>query len=66
MEYLEHLPRFPIFTSDALIPGLWIAGIAILHVFLAQFAVGGGFVVRIFEWRAERRGEESLGFEESI
>ena len=54
------LPRFPVFASDAMLPGLLIAAIAIVHVFLAQFAVGGGILVTYFEWRAERRGNPLL------
>lgn len=54
------LPRFPVFAPDAVIPGLWIAAIAIVHVFLAQFAVGGGALVAWFEWRAERGGNPLL------
>lgn len=33
-------------------PGLVMAGVAILHVFLAQFAVGGGFLLCYFQWLA--------------
>ncbi len=54
------LPRFPVFVSDGVIPGMWIAAIAIVHVFLAQFAVGGGALVAWFEWRAESRGNSLL------
>lgn len=31
-------------------PGLVMGGIAIVHVFLAQFAVGGGFLLCYFQW----------------
>ena len=54
------LPRFPVFESDAVIPGMWIAAIAIVHVFLAQFAVGGGALVVWFEWRSQTRGHTLL------
>ena len=54
------LPRFPVFASDAMLPGLIIAAVAIVHVFLAQFAVGGGILVAFFEWRAEKRGHTLL------
>lgn len=57
---MDHLPQFPPFTSETVIPGLWIAAVAVTHVFLAQFAVGGGALVLLFEWRAERRGDEAL------
>jgi cytochrome bd-type quinol oxidase subunit 1 len=42
------------------IPGVWIAAIAIVHVFLAQFAVGGGALVAWFEWHAQARGNSLL------
>ena len=54
------LPRFPVFASDAILPGLLIAAVAITHVFLAQFAVGGGILVTFFEWRAEKKGHSLL------
>jgi cytochrome d ubiquinol oxidase subunit I len=54
------LPHFPVFVSDGVIPGLWIAAVAIFHVFVAQFAVGGGALVVWFEWRAESRGNTLL------
>jgi hypothetical protein len=33
-------------------PGLVIGGVAIFHVFLAQFAVGGGLLMCYFQWLA--------------
>lgn len=33
-------------------PGLVMAAVAIFHVFLAQFAVGGGFLLCYFQWLA--------------
>lgn len=33
-------------------PGLIMAAVAIVHVFLAQFAVGGGFLLCYFQWLA--------------
>lgn len=43
---------FPVNDYGPLMPGLVMAGVAILHVFLAQFAVGGGFLLCYFQWLA--------------
>jgi mono/diheme cytochrome c family protein len=43
--------------------GLLIAGVAILHVFISHFAVGGGLYLVVAERRARRAGDEAmLGF----
>jgi cytochrome d ubiquinol oxidase subunit I len=47
MEYV-----YPVNNYEPLMPGLVIAGVAIFHVFLAQFAVGGGFLLCYFQWLA--------------
>ncbi|MFQ5654005.1 MAG: c-type cytochrome [Planctomycetota bacterium] len=54
------LPRTPPFASEMLPPGLWIAPLAIIHLFLAQLALGGGLLITFFEWQAKRQGEELL------
>ena len=36
---------FPVNEFGPLMPGLVMAGVAIVHVFLAQFAVGGGIAL---------------------
>lgn len=54
------LPQLPVFVSDTVVPNLWIAAVALVHVFLAQFAVGGGILIAFFEWRAESRGHSLL------
>lgn len=43
---------YPVNNYEPLMPGLVIAGAAIFHVFLAQFAVGGGFLLCYFQWLA--------------
>lgn len=43
---------YPVNDYGPLMPGLVMAGVAILHVFLAQFAVGGGFLLCYFQWLA--------------
>ena len=43
---------YPVNDYGPLMPGLVMAAVAILHVFLAQFAVGGGFLLCYFQWLA--------------
>ena len=43
---------YPINQYGPLMPGLVIGGVAIFHVFLAQFAVGGGILMCYFQWLA--------------
>lgn len=43
---------YPVNNYEPLMPGLVIAGAAIFHVFLAQFAVGGGMLLCYFQWLA--------------
>lgn len=43
---------YPVNSYEPLMPGLVIAGAAIFHVFLAQFAVGGGMLLCYFQWLA--------------
>ncbi len=40
-----------------LIRGMVIGGLGIVHVFLAQFAIGGGMLLCYFQWRASHRGD---------
>jgi mono/diheme cytochrome c family protein len=41
---------YPVNDYGPLMPGLVMAGVAIFHVFLAQFAVGGGMLLCYFQW----------------
>lgn len=43
---------YPVIDYGPLMPGLVMAAVAIFHVFLAQFAVGGGFLLCYFQWLA--------------
>ena len=43
-------PVYPVNDYGPLMPGLVMAAVAIVHVFLAQFAVGGGFLMCYFQW----------------
>ena len=41
---------YPVNDYGPVMPGLVMAGVAIVHVFLAQFAVGGGILLCYFQW----------------
>ena len=43
---------FPVNQYDPLMPGIVMAAVAITHVFMAQFAVGGGMLLCYFQWLA--------------
>jgi len=43
---------YPANDYGPIMPGLVMAGVAIVHVFLAQFAVGGGILLCYFQWLA--------------
>lgn len=47
----EFVPAvYPVNDYGPLMKGFVIGGIGIVHVFLAQFAIGGGFLMWWFEW----------------
>lgn len=48
------LTYFPIDDYGPVMKGMVIGGIGILHVFLAQFAIGGGMVMTWLQWRSMR------------
>ncbi|MEZ4365688.1 MAG: hypothetical protein R2939_05305 [Kofleriaceae bacterium] len=50
-------PSYPIVDYGPLMKGMVIGGAGILHVFLAQFAIGGGMVMLYFE-RLAQTGRE--------
>ncbi|UCF36956.1 MAG: cytochrome ubiquinol oxidase subunit I [Acidobacteriota bacterium] len=50
--------NYPIWDLPA--SGLLIAGVAIVHVFISHFAVGGGLFLVLLEWRARNTGHEPL------
>jgi cytochrome bd-type quinol oxidase subunit 1/mono/diheme cytochrome c family protein len=43
---------YPFNDYDPLIKGMAIGGLGIFHVFTAQFAIGGGFLMCYFQWLA--------------
>jgi hypothetical protein len=47
---------YPLNDYDPLMKGIVIGGLGIFHVFLAQFAIGGGILMCTFQWLA-RRGQ---------
>lgn len=50
---------YPVNDYGPLMPGLVMAAVAIVHVFLAQFAVGGGILLCYFQWLAMTSRSES-------
>jgi len=42
-------PVYPVNEYGPLMPGLVMAAVAVVHVFLAQFAVGGGLLLSVNE-----------------
>jgi cytochrome bd-type quinol oxidase subunit 1 len=54
------IPYYPVNDFGPLMKGLVIGGVGIVHVFLAQFAIGGGMLMWYFErlgqrWHADAR-----------
>src|SRR5580765_6640126 len=47
------LPYYPINDFGPLMKGLVIGAMGIFHVFLAQFAIGGGMLMCYFQWAAQ-------------
>ncbi|MBI4956282.1 MAG: cytochrome ubiquinol oxidase subunit I [Myxococcales bacterium] len=50
-------PFYPTHDFGPAMKGMVIGGLGILHVFLAQFAIGGGMLLYYFQWLAERGRE---------
>ncbi|MBI4161596.1 MAG: cytochrome ubiquinol oxidase subunit I [Acidobacteria bacterium] len=50
--------NYPVWEAPA--PGLWIAAVAILHVFISHFAVGGGLFLVLAEAKARREEDAAL------
>jgi cytochrome bd ubiquinol oxidase subunit I len=51
------IPYYPVNDFGPLMKGLVIGGVGIMHVFLAQFAIGGGMLLWYFE-RLGQRGQQ--------
>lgn len=52
------LPYYPINDFGPAMKGMVIGGLGILHVFLAQFAIGGGMLMCYFQWVASARRDD--------
>jgi len=48
------LPYYPISDFGPIMKGVVIGGMGIVHVFVAQFAIGGGMLLTYFEWLSQR------------
>jgi cytochrome bd ubiquinol oxidase subunit I len=51
-------PYYPIQDYGPLMKGMVIGGLGIFHVFLAQFAIGGGFLMCYFQYLSQKRRVE--------
>ncbi len=49
------LPYYPVNEFDPAMKGMVIGAVGIVHVFLAQFAIGGGMLMCYMQWLASRR-----------
>jgi cytochrome bd ubiquinol oxidase subunit I len=56
------LPYYPVNDFGPLMKGLVIGGVGIVHVFLAQFAIGGGMLLYHFERVAQRGDADARAF----
>lgn len=56
------LPYYPVNAFGPLMKGLVIGGVGIFHVFLAQFAIGGGMLLYYFEGLAQKGNEDARAF----
>ncbi len=53
------MPIYPVLEYGPLMKGMLIGGLGIVHVFTAQFAIGGGMLMVYFQWLAQT-GREPL------
>ena len=56
------IPYYPVNDFGPLMKGLVIGGVGIVHVFLAQFAIGGGILMWYFERLGQRGHEDARTF----
>ncbi len=56
------VPHYPVNDFGPLMKGLVIGGVGIVHVFLAQFAIGGGMLLWYFERLAQRNEPNARTF----
>ncbi|MEZ4403414.1 MAG: cytochrome ubiquinol oxidase subunit I [Kofleriaceae bacterium] len=55
-------PAYPVHDFGPAMRGMVIGGIGIVHVFLAQFAIGGGMLLTYLQWRVGRGDEGARAF----
>ena len=51
-------PYYPINDFGPVMKGMVIGGLGIFHVFLAQFAIGGGMLLCYFQWRDNKYDDQ--------
>src|SRR5258708_39453914 len=57
------IPYYPVNDFGPLMKGMVIGGVGIVHVFLAQFAIGGGMLLYYVERLGPRgRGQDARAF----
>jgi cytochrome bd ubiquinol oxidase subunit I len=56
------VPYYPVNDFGPLMKGLVIGGVGIVHVFLAQFAIGGGMLLWYFERLGQRGHQDARTF----
>jgi cytochrome bd-type quinol oxidase subunit 1 len=54
------IPFYPVTDFGPAMKGMVIGGVGIVHVFLAQFAIGGGMLMLAFERAAQRAPDPAL------
>jgi len=52
--------NYPIWELDFLGGPTLVALVSVIHVYVAQFAVGGGIFLLFVDWRAQRTGDDAL------
>ena len=57
---MAQIPHYPVNDFGPLMKGMVIGGIGIVHVFVAQFAIGGGMLLWYFERLAQRGREPKM------
>lgn len=63
------MPYYPINDFGPAMKGMVIGGLGIFHVYLAQFAIGGGLLMTYFQWlgmRAKRDGDRPPAVREFV
>jgi len=53
------VPYYPMNDFGPLMKGMVVGGLGILHVFVAQFAIGGGMLMCYFQWLAKTGRSEA-------